>query len=435
LVGHLDPDLRGFNAGLAVSRDQVFIGTWGNDEVCPGNGVRVVDVSNPEQPVRLASFAGGGEFPGTAADSIWVGTVHTPRFGGELAVVGLRVCDDEWVGTTTRRFAGFAVYDVNDPENPIRLSAVHSGGGTRGAHDVDVMFNGRQLLAAVTVPGSHLDHPDGLGDVRLYDLTNPSAVVQLSDWSLRKDGPPLLVGLMTAGAGDLSAAATGASWIDPGHVVVAHAPAGLTTLDVSDPSSPSQIGFASGFDASADVFDELAVGPPPSAHSGWMFDETVFIQDDVRVEPYTNVLGDPLGWGQQVSYDMTDPANARPIAVFGTERSKPGVDGEVGLDGFYGVRGSAPLADGFELVAWSSDGVRIVDMRDPARPVEAAYFVPPSRPDPQGWWVAPSGNREMPLAWGAIGNEGFVYIVDANSGLWIVRLTIPADDEGLPFPE
>jgi hypothetical protein len=107
----------------------------------------------------------------------------------------------------------------------------------------------------------------------------------------------------------------------------------------------------------------------------------------------------------------------------------------VGLDGFYGVRGSAPLADGFELVAWSSDGVRIVDMRDPARPVEAAYFVPPSRPDPQGWWVAPSGNREMPLAWGAIGNEGFVYIVDANSGLWIVRLTIPADDEGLPFPE
>jgi hypothetical protein len=41
----------------------------------------------------------------------------------------------------------------------------------------------------------------------------------------------------------------------------------------------------------------------------------------------------------------------------------------------------------------------------------------------------------MPLAWGAIGNEGFVYIVDANSGLWIVRLTIPADDEGLPFPE
>lgn len=435
LVGHLDPDLRGFNAGLAVDGDLVYMGTWGNDEVCPGSGVRVLDVSDPEQPVRLASFASGIEFPGTAADSIWVGAVHTPQFGGEVAVVGLRVCDDSRIGTQTRQFAGFAVYDVNDPENPILISAVHSGEGTRGAHDLDVMFNDRQLLALVTVPGSHLDHPDGLGDVRVYDLTNPSAVVQLSDWSLRNDGPPLLVGLMSAGAGDVSVAAMGASWVDPGRVVVAHSPVGLATLDVSDPTSPSQIAFASGLDTSAAVFGELTPGPPPSPHSGWMFDDTILIQDDMRVEPYMNGLGEPLGWGQQISYDMTDPANPSPIAVFGTERSKPGADGQVGLDGFYGVRGSAPLEDQFELVAWSSDGVRVVDMSDPARPVEAAYFVPPSRPDPQGWWVAPDGTREMPLTWGAVANGGLVYVVDANSGLWIIQLTIPPDDDGLPLPE
>ncbi|HEX6221658.1 MAG TPA: peptidoglycan DD-metalloendopeptidase family protein [Acidimicrobiia bacterium] len=438
LVGHLDPDLRGFNAGLAVNGDHVYMGTWGNDEICPGTGVRVIDVSDPEQPVRMTSFAGADEFPGTAADSIWVGAVRTQGFGGDVAVVGLRICDDYRVGSPTGRFAGFAIYDVNDPEEPILISAVHSGEGTRGAHDVDVISNDGQVLAVVTVPGSHLDHPEGLGDVRMYDLTDLTAVVELSDWGLRSDGPPLLVGLLATGAGNLSFPAVSASWVGPDQVIAAHSTAGLVTLDVSDPESPSLVALAFPLDTFDLVFGESAMSfgvPPPDAHDGWMLDDSILIQDDRRLEPHSDELGVPLSWGQQVFYNMADPANPRPIATFGTERSKSGADGEVGLDGFYSVRESAPFLGKYELAAWSSDGVRVVDIRDPVHPNEAAYFVPEPRPDPQGWWVAPDGTREMSLAWAAVSTEGFVYVIDANSGLWIVRVTIPPDEDGLPAPE
>jgi len=438
LVGHLDPDLRGFNAGLAVNGDEVYMGTWGNGEICPGTGVRVIDVADHAQPVRLSSFAGADEFPGTAADSIWVGAVHTQGFGGDVAVVGLRVCDDDRAGSPTGRFAGFAIYDVNDPEEPTLISAVHSGEGTRGAHDVDVMANDGQVLAVVTVPGSHLDHPDGLGDVRIYDLTDLTAVVELSDWGLRSNGPPLLVGLLATGAGDLSIPAVSASWTGPDQVIVAHSTAGLVTLDVSEPESPSLVALAFPLATFDLVFGESAISggvPLPDAHNGWMLGDSVLIQDDRRLEPYLDGVGVPLGWGQQVFYDTADLANPRPIATFGTERSKSGADGEVGLDGFYSVHGSVPFGDKHELAAWLSDGVRVVDIHDPAHPNEVAYFVPEPRPDPQGWWVAPDGTREMSLAWTAVPSGDFVYVMDANSGLWIVRMTIPPSEGVLPAPE
>lgn len=431
LVGHLDPDLRGFNAGVAVNEDQVYMGTWGNDEVCPGTGVRVIDVSNPEQPIELASFAGSSEFPGTSADSVWVGPVHTREYSGDIAIVGLRVCDQERRGTTYR-FVGFAAYDIDDPEDPTLISAVHSGWGTLGASDVDVVSDHGRALVLVTVPGSHLDHPDGLGDVRLYDLTDPSEITELSEWHLRDDGPPLLVGLLASGAGDLSLSAVGASWVAPDRAVVAHAEAGLVSLDLSDPENPRHIALASPHNA---ALAETTGVPSPAADGGWVFEETVIIQDDERLEPHFDELGMALGWGQQVFYDISDQANPRPIATFGTERSKPGVDGEVGLDGYYSVRGSVPFGDWYQLAPWSSDGVRVVDIRDPSGPLEVAYFVPPPRPDPQGWWVAPDGSREMPLTWAAASGNGFVYLVDANSGLWIVRVTIPTDEGALPLPE
>jgi len=272
----------------------------------------------------------------------------------------------------------------------------------------------------------------------MYDLTDPSAVVALSDWSLRGDGPPLLVGLLASSAGDSSLSAASASWAGPDRVIVAHPQAGLVTLEVSDPENPSQV-------ASASVFDTFGLGfgesthssgaPAAEASSGWVLDGSVLIQDDQRLEPYSDELGVPLGWGQQIFYDMEDPTDPRPITAFGTERSKSGADQEVGLDGFYSVRGSAQLGHHLELAAWSSDGVRVVDLSDPARPTEVAYFSPAPRPDPQGWWVAPDGTREMSMVWAALPGEGFVYVVDANSGLWIVRVTIPPDDVGLPAPE
>ena len=57
--------------------------------------------------------------------------------------------------------------------------------------------------------------------------------------------------------------------------------------------------------------------------------------------------------------------------------------------GYYSAHTSIPYGETGELVAWFSDGIRVVDLADPSNPREVAYFVPPPRADPQGWWIAP----------------------------------------------
>jgi hypothetical protein len=113
------------------------------------------------------------------------------------------------------------------------------------------------------------------------------------------------------------------------------------------------------------------------------------------------------------------------VATFGTENSQKGLDGEVGVDGFYSPHQTTPLGEDKEMVAWLSDGVRIVDLEDPSNPREIAFFVPEARSDPQGYWVAPDGSRELPLVWGAVSVGDLVYASDVNSGLWIFRVTRP----------
>lgn len=425
LVGFFDPDRSGFNAGLAVWGDHVLMGTWGNDWSCPGTGVRVIDVTNPGDPVTVARFAGRGDFPGTAADSLWVGEVETSWFDGVMAVVAIRLCDQDDTTDVDHRFAGIAIYDITDPEAPVLMSSVHSGDDTRGADDVDVLIDdvGR-VLAAATVSQPYLDDPEQTGDLHIYDLTNPRLVSMVSHWDLRRGAPLLLVEGLKARFDDDRLGAARVTWAGSERLIVGNGSAGLLSLDVSDPTDPVYLGTTSPLDTYALVFGPADPGHDASeAADGWLFTESVLVQDDERLEQEG---GERTGnWGRQVFYDMSDPSRPAVMTTFETENSHLGLDDEVRSDGFYSPRQSALLDGGHELVAWMSDGVRIVGLTDPAHPFEAGFFVPPSRFDPQGWWVAPDGSRSFPLVWDVATDGDLVYAVDVNSGLWVFRVTQP----------
>lgn len=422
LVGYLDPDGSGFNAGLAVHDDHVFMGTWGRRGRCPGTGIRVVEVTDPTDPVKVASFAGGDTFPGTGAEAIWVGDLDTAGFTGTIGVVGLRLCDNGWRARAGAEFAGLAVYDLTDPEGPELLSTVHSGKDTQGVHEIDVIWTDDRLLVAVTVPQSVLHHPDTIGDVRFLDLTDPTEPVPLSDWDLRRDGPEDMVAELESQVGAAALSGHSVTWIDPTLAVVAHSAAGLVTLDLSDPSRPVYVGSASPYDTTeVGEHHSYERGHGHNAHSGWLFNGTVLIQDDQHLLPLSDGDG-PSEWGQQVFYDFSDPTEPVLLSTFATENSSADENGNLPRDGYYTVHTSVPFGDDSELVAWFSDGVRVVDLSDPSEPTEIAYFVPPPRADPQGWWVAPDGTREIPMVWGVASDERFVYASDANSGLWIFQV-------------
>ena len=64
VVGNFDPG-GGFAADVTVHEEVAYLGTWGRPEACPATGVRMINVSNPSQPVAIGAIASGAEFPGT----------------------------------------------------------------------------------------------------------------------------------------------------------------------------------------------------------------------------------------------------------------------------------------------------------------------------------------------------------------------------------
>ncbi len=183
------------------------------------------------------------------------------------------------------------------------------------------------------------------------------------------------------------------------------------------------MGTASTYDTYDLVFgSSTADGYRNSAGGGWALDAQTLVQDNGSIEPLPDDSGQPGEWGQQTIYDMSEISAPRVLSTFGTENSHAGLDDEVGRDGIYSANSSVRFGDQMELVAWASDGVRLVNLEDPAQPSEIAFFIPAGRWDPGGRLVAPDGSRTFPMVRDVATGEGLVYASDVNSGLWIFRI-------------
>ena len=414
LVGHLDPR-GGFNADIWVHRRTAYLGSWGASGACPTFGVRAISVRRPARPRIVSRFA---RFRGTSSEDVWVGAVDTPVFRGDLAAVGLQRC-------RAGGFAGLALYDVTQPGRPRLLSQIASGPGTRGVHEMSVVQrpDGR-VLALLAVPQSLYTSGDRKGDVRIVDVTDPRNPLEIADWDYRRDGP--------AGERERLTAVRGASellvhsaWPFAGgmRAFISHWDAGAVFLDLADPAAPRYLGRT--------AFPGRANG---NAHSGWfMPSERYFVQND-EVGDFYNVGIERGAWGFQRVFDVSDPARPRQVARVATENSIRGRDGRLPMDGFYSVHNNVFIGN-VEVASWYSDGVRIFNLRNPRRPRQIGYFVPPPKADPQRLWVAPNGKRAFANVWGVYPYGGLVYASDIHSGLWVIRARgIPWGAAGTPRP-
>jgi hypothetical protein len=66
-------------------------------------------------------------------------------------------------------------------------------------------------------------------------------------------------------------------------------------------------------------------------------------------------------------------------------------------------------------LSWYSDGLRVVDISEPASPREVAFFVPPSveRLD---------GEESPPLVWGVHVEGELIVVSDMTGGLYILKM-------------
>jgi hypothetical protein len=401
VVGHLAPRQRGGYGDVWAHKDVAYLGNLRQGNCRPANGIWAIDIEDPAKPRALTSFA---KFPGSDGEDVWVGSISTRRFKGDLAAVGIQRCSRQEPG-----FAGLALYDVTNPAKPKELSRLATMVAS-GVHELGVVQrpDGR-VLALAAVPYSFNLSQGRQGDLRIIDITDPRRPRELADWDVRRDGPADARGQLAARRDVFDHSA----WpFDKGNKLFASFwSAGVQFLDISDPASPRFIG-------------QTPYRPEDGyrgAHSGWFNeDETLFIQNDEAMRAVGS--GSQATWTYQRVFDTSSLESPKLLSTFATESAVPGTDGKVATDGVYSVH-NAVIEGDRSYASWYSDGVRVVDLSDPAKPREVAWFVPPPTSPRQTAATAQDGRRDMPVVWGVFPYKDVVLASDMNSGLWVFRVT------------
>ncbi|MFZ0013529.1 MAG: M23 family metallopeptidase [Acidimicrobiia bacterium] len=428
LIAHLDPGT-GFNADIAALDGYAYIGTWGNEERCPGTGVRVFDLADVSDPEEITAFADHTTFPGSAAASLWVGNVATESFRGRLGVVALMACDT-MSATADGEFAGFAVYDLDDPGQPELLTSVPRT--ATGVESLDVSVSGQRVLLAISGRQASLDGASLIDTVSIFDMSEPGRPFPVSVWQppatdLPGETDPAPgtwipgVGLVVDGITEpapeplLGELGRDVTWLDHETLAVDLTRGGFAVVDVSVTTAPMETWNSATLAGAV---------PALETRAGELIGDRFLIVDEVLASPED---GSPAG--RQLVVDlMGGPATV--VADYQPEVPEgASVQPELLVP-----HESTPYGTRTGVSAWLSGGIRIVDFDDPQHPAELANFVPAPAFDPQRWWSGSDEGTRTPMVWDVDADGGYVYISDHNSGLWIVRATIAVDPIEGPEP-
>jgi hypothetical protein len=381
VIGAADPGTPGYNA-MAVGLDGfAYLGSWGSVSHCPGLGARIFDIHDPTSPVLIGAAAA---YPGTTAEHLAAVRYATSSFAGNILFAGIQRCNG-----ATGSPSGLAIWDISDPSNPTELAFFSvARGSVRGVHEFTLGQRGDRWYAYLAVPNS--ETINGLGDLRVLDVTDPRNPVQVTDWGARKDA-----GLPVGARGDCAPACRGkvpqaflhsvALSSDGLTAYLSYWDQGVILLDVSEPNAPRWIGrFMEPLAAEGNTHSVAL------AHGGLL----ALVADETIDPP----------WGRLRLVDIQDPTNPLQVGSFDTPNSAAGTPGD---DYAYTIHN--PLADDRNpnraYLAWYADGVRLLDISDASHPVELTSWVPPR--GGMIWSVSALG--ELLLAG------------DINNGLYILR--------------
>lgn len=244
VVGHValggrasDADVFVFDHGSDVGQF-AYVGTWA--DVCSGRGVKIVDVSDPAAPERVAVADVGlrdVSYEDPAVIAVGARTV---------LAVGIQICGPDGRG-------GLGLIDVTDPADPAPLSFLETASG--GVHELDIttLTDGRPA-ALIAVPFGELS---GEKDFQIVDISRPRRPEVVSGWGVIEDShlpvpsvsdPPTEMPEVTTccqgiGVGFTDFFFHSARAADDGRTAyVSHWDLGIIKLDITDPAAPVVVG-------------------------------------------------------------------------------------------------------------------------------------------------------------------------------------------------
>lgn len=393
LVGYTDQGGRPDGAQVMVNRGYAYVSHPFS------GGVTVIDVRDPRQPKPT-------RFLPVHARS-W--SIHCQAFENLLLVVEefdffkLQVTDyygKSLEGVTREQFgtngvdysAGLRVYDISDPAAPRAIGFMPVEGF--GLHRL--WWAGGQVVYATAMLDGYTDHI-----LMTIDLTEPSHPRELGRW--------WLPGMWRAGGETNEFSGRVALH----HAIVAGGTAyatwrngGVTLLDVADPVRPRLIAHRNWCPPfGGNTHTAL---PLPDRNLLVVADEA---SGDVSTEPtkYTWVL------------DMRAPENPVTISTMPIPADQDYVakGGQFGPHNLWENRPDGFVSSQYVFATWQSAGLRVFDLKNPFRPEEIAYFVPPPPDD----WVDPRNDikRVLHSCDVYVQRNGLIYLTDYNAGLYILE--------------
>ncbi|MGH9268584.1 MAG: PA domain-containing protein, partial [Acidimicrobiales bacterium] len=219
-----------------------------NPITCPNVSVKIVDLSDPANPVVASTIP----LPaGVVAIDVDALRVHTADFSGDLAAVALHTCS----AAANSVDRGVAYYDITNRSAPGLLGRYLAGFDnvppeagpcapatpTRCAvsqHAVSLIQrpgDGR-VLSLSTAPFSG-SQPSG--DLRIVDVTNPRSPTQVASFPPLGERP----GIFSAnGCRTFSLGHSAGFSADGAQAYLAHMDSGLYSIDLTNPNSPTTLG-------------------------------------------------------------------------------------------------------------------------------------------------------------------------------------------------
>ena len=358
-------------AGVDVHGHLAFVGGMSVGYYSDQNaGVRIVDLSDPENPeqVGLIPLRHDSYFfrndPHGHGDAV-VTSLTTTWFSGDVAIVRDGV-PNTYDGANYPEV--FGMWDVTEPSEPRFLEGVISlglsplgNGGTLGDKPFDSMAVSDHYFftlydAAARSSSRPNDWSDGDVHMGVVDISNPREPVQIADW---QDDPEVYLQGLSLNDSGTRAFLTGV-WPPPAGEQSGDCCSGepsrdgfLYIIDVENPAVPNLIG----------TYRFPLRGLPSSMSKA------------VPTPDETHVLLLDHSWqrgneGIVLILDITDLDNIRQVAAFDPEIPPQAPDeGRV-----FRIATDVVIRGDLAFVSWLRDGVLAIDISDPLNPVQVGQF-------------------------------------------------------------
>lgn len=324
-----------------------------------GDGLRIVDVSDPSRPRERGHLAAPGADSGEYYNDI---KITRDAQGGIFALMGSNL-------------RGAVVIEVSDPDAPREVSAFptpnETANGNPGVHSIFVEGpiagpNGESVSAA----RAYLTYNND-GSLLVYDVSDPRAPVRIGSYSSPR------LGNEGGFVHDL--------YVRAGRAYLNYWNLGMIIIDTADnPEQPTLVG-------------EYRDYGGQTSHSSWVTrvgERTISLHGDEQYGAHVRVV--------DVGDESTDF-----LDTLGSYQTRP----EVSVHNIL-------ASDNRVFVTYYQDGLRVLDVQDPTHPVEIGHFH--TWPGPVAGYGSSFYEGAIGIDFDTA--SGTVYVADTHRGLFVLSM-------------